>query len=295
MVRLSLDGQDLGTAASIQVVTNMAEQDWLRSDEPRIMLLWLRETKRITDQQLRLFAIACCDRVGRNVPKEWERTGDPYGMTDYAWANSWANATIELPRSETAAILRDVVPNPFRPVRLTPTEPANVFTALDVLADAARHPERGYISRAVLTPTVRQLADAIAAGHQHNDPAALAALSDAVQEAGLSETRRCPDPLCRWGDGTWADGDRCDTCHGTGTGTVPVPDEAARELLRHLTGWQRCHGCLGDAQYQPLFEGHDRRPCSVCHGVGWLPLATGHSRGCWAIELLRNTTTRTDR
>lgn len=27
-------------------------------------------------------------------------------------------------------------------------------------------------------------------------------------------------------------------------------------------------------------------PCIVCHGTGWLPLATGHTAGCWAIRLL---------
>ena len=109
----------------------MNEQQWLACEEPGRMLEYLLACRaavgvgvspysapNATERKLRLFACACCRLAGRPVDVDaWEVTGDPYGLSDAAWASAWArnHAESQPDRPTTAALLRDLFGNPFRP------------------------------------------------------------------------------------------------------------------------------------------------------------------------------------
>ena len=82
-----------------------------------------------------------------------------------------------------ADLLRHIIGNPFRPMRLAPAEPSNVFAALDVLAkEASREPKAIYALRSVQTPLTMALASTLYAGDQTAAPI----LHDALEEVGAS-------------------------------------------------------------------------------------------------------------
>ncbi len=195
-----------------------------------------------------------------------------------------------------AALLRDIVGNPCRPVTIAPEEPGDPFAALDLLNSARKHPERVYLQRSCLTPTVLSLVQAAyeerpgrwfcvkhgpvdraktyraeGGGHGHTDcwqkveirddgsldPFRLMLVAEALEEAGCT----------------------------------------SEDLLRHLRGWERCPVCLGDGGYTEDTGGWDQSDNPIeqwvtceCMGptrnTGWIALRGQHVRGCWPLDLV---------
>ncbi len=119
----------------------MTESEWLTSTDPVAMLWHLSpdsqlERSQVSDRKLRLFACACLASLGRLRPdrEQWGEDGidrnpdadGPMGrpMTAFDWAMQWAQQD-KTQREEgkvgllRAAILRDIVGNPFRPMSIT--------------------------------------------------------------------------------------------------------------------------------------------------------------------------------
>jgi hypothetical protein len=135
----------------------MTEQEWLQAADPQPMLefLW----GRASDRKLRLFGVACCRRVWGRLVEEASRravtTAEDYadGLASDAeldearlragWAEKWSGqpeaadaaawtasreagllwvvtAARRTASVSQAALLRDILGNPFRPVTLDP-------------------------------------------------------------------------------------------------------------------------------------------------------------------------------
>jgi DNA-directed RNA polymerase subunit RPC12/RpoP len=64
---------------------------------------------------------------------------------------------------------------------------------------------------------------------------------------------------------------------------------ADQEMLRHLQGWERCRICLGEGEVSAVVmqrpENEGKKRCHVCHGEGWVKMSCEHHRGCWALDL----------
>lgn len=150
----------------------------------------------------------------------------------------WAAAEVAseehaIPPAVKAALLRDVVGNPFQPVLLTPPEPPNTFEALDVLAESLRHPERKYFWPRWRALTVVSLATAI---YEERAFDRMPQLGDALEDAGCEDEtilRHCRnEEKCFWCHGTrrrprWGDSDA---------------DEADYPCNQCKTGWLSLRG-----------------------------------------------------
>lgn len=198
----------------------MTEADWLASDDPGEMLRYLLEVARprteeggggvpgTSDRKLRLWVAACRQAIAPG------RTSWSYDLDNLDYLHKavsyWSRLDNEddHPVLRRAVLLREVVGNPFRPVKL----PASWLTP-DVLALAqAAYDDRDEVSG-------------------HLDPVRLLILADSLEEAG------CPaEIVCEFCNGrgsfqtsgSYAECPRCLGATGIGTGRVPHP------LLAHL-------------------------------------------------------------
>lgn len=112
----------------------MTEADWLASEDPAAMLRWWRDRQASAaqpifpskdDRKLRLFACACCAANGTALASvdAYERDGPPaqdgvQDHTDLMWAKGWTERSPRVSQARKAALLRDVVGNPYRPVTI---------------------------------------------------------------------------------------------------------------------------------------------------------------------------------
>ena len=238
----------------------MTELEWLSSDDPQRLLKFLAIERtvegspwpyRVSDHKLHLFEDACFERFWLNLEDIATQTSPPPGA---------------------AALLREIMGNPFRPVLLfvSGSGPGEVSTD-----------QSGTGNWWPLTPTVLTLA------------------RSAEGEPLWRECARCE------GIGTYKRimglPAACEVCHGTGriesgeldTVTLAVLADALEErgcdneaLLMHLRGRERCP-CRDEADH--ISKTRDRfavASCAACDGNGWCPLRGPHVRGCWAVDLI---------
>ncbi len=219
----------------------MTETEWLASTDPAAMLALPRcPSPPPSDRKLRLFACGCCRQVwdkltgprSRNAVEVAERFADGEvtetelnQAIDGAWevfaqaGDEWNGpptllrlyhnhpeyfSDCWLPYATQAALLRDTVGNPFRPVTL-PVQyvqdcPSTclvggrgMISSLPTKCGGCETPWRK--ESPWLTPTVLGLAEAAYSDRindaGHLDPVRLAILADALEEAGC-QGERCP-------------------------------------------------------------------------------------------------------
>jgi hypothetical protein len=248
----------------------VTEAEWLASDDPVALLTTLlavdvtrgdwppKPTADVRERQLRAWADACRHEFyhGRLAQigcwSGWEsrecyhnRLRDE-ALPAASAARLWAAE--ESQRPLRAALLRDVVGNPFRPAYLCGW------------AGAAEYPHVGVVTGAkcsecqrIRTPAVTALAREVDAAWGYDK---LPVLADALEEAGCADAAVLGH--CRGLA-------RCVLCRGTGT-------------LRE--GYVKC-------DVRGVHDTRRERPCVWCKS-GWRPADPPlvHCRGCWVIELL---------
>ena len=187
----------------------MTEAEWLASESPETMLrrlqFWNAGTGEAEvrshpawhdERRLRLFGEACSWASGcsADVVDDVSRRR-VLDATVPEWARRWTEsvpntASGSVPQTVKAAILRDIVGNPFRPwVReLDESSPGSVVWRGKILSvGMARGEGVSVLRRAWLTPDVLVLAEAAYSERQPDgtlDPLRLAILADALEEAG---------------------------------------------------------------------------------------------------------------
>jgi hypothetical protein len=169
----------------------MTESEYLASADPVAMLRLLsdpfvaaeagllKQSARPSERKLRLFAGAC-RRLGYCVFRE----GDPHQDAEHM-----VRCVMDAPNRKhapaVAALLRDVVGSPFRPAVVLPRDLGVV------LARGPRnYRQEDVVSQGWVTPDVLALAEAAYEGRLPDgtlDPARLAVLADALEEAGCLE------------------------------------------------------------------------------------------------------------
>ncbi len=252
----------------------MQEAEWLSSTDPAAMLTLLQHwneystrptaisTYRTSDRKLRLWVEAC--RAGRD-DKPWGSydLDTPSGLR--AACERWARCDHQSvmpvnPLPVRAALLRDIIGNPFRLVSLEKCPRCD--------GDGKAHgsdrpfewtPEKGYPGpcpvcdgfRFVRPPWLTRDALRLAqtcyeerGQDGHLDSALLALLADELEGAGCTDA----------------------------------------ELLQHLRGLEWCPECQGRSAVDPPVANW----CTACTSTGWRPLRSGHVRGCWAVDLIWN-------
>lgn len=298
----------------------MTESEWLASEDPHDMLGFLTmrpqqaaaiNRRRVSDRQLRLFAAACCRQTWaaltaqeREAVLAGERLADGEEWTDAvrdladrtntgcltgdATAGAW-RAIFFAGKTQRVTLLRDIVGNPFSPVRLplVPDGPVDAIAAglvqgalLRRIAPASYEKVRMHCPW--LMPDVLSLAWAAYEERQADgtlDPLRLSVLADALEDAG------CPvgiDVLCQRCGPHRAEADRL----GLGPGHHPERDPASG---RHEGGWTNCKTCKGAPvrAMNPLLA-HLRGWAQTHAGTYFLSTAhpLTHVRGCWAVDLL---------
>lgn len=238
----------------------MTEWEWLKSDDPAAMLAGVLAPGHPTfnfagavppsDRKLRLFACACARAMGVGgraaeeiiLPAEWTADGDRsllplknrpampgvewcYAASGLLAAEQWATADSIVPKPQRAAILRDIVGNPFRPATLCGMA-RKPFGTKGQFAHVA---ENGSFWLESECPACRDLRSpeavnvATAAYRDRNadgtlDAQALRELSDALVDAN------CPGWVpCRACEGSlWFD-EACQLCRGAKRVANPVP------------------------------------------------------------------------
>lgn len=277
----------------------MTEAQWLASSDPRAMLrylfppddatLGLAKRFRPSDRKLLLFCYAWRWAAGM-VAKNGEEREDGLPQTvkevhgsAVAWAKSLVRTggirlTSYPAASTTAALLREVVGNPFRPVTL-PEGPLCFSCAMLGMAvggcygcDRLRRQACPYLTPDVLAIANRAYGDRLPDGSL--DPATCRVLSDALEEAGCAE--KCP--ACTEPEELWY----CKRCKKV----------RPRGELATRFGLLECGTCLYEA-YVGLLEPF-RPPCATCKGSGHVPSPLlehlrspgPHYRGCWAVDLI---------
>ena len=193
-----------------------------------------------------------------------------------------------LSRTDTAALLREIVGNPFRPVTLCGLERKpfhNQHAHVNKAGGFWLEAECPCCTR-FRTPTVT-------------------ALAQAAYKERLKKT--CPDCKGR-GTVTWpiqsGTGEfdaPCNQCKGDGTidtghldpNRLAILADALEEagcdneeILRHLRGRERCDCDNGERSEKNWQGAWDTWKCAVCDGSDWKPKRSPCVRGCWATDCI---------
>lgn len=164
--------------------------------------------------------------------------------SDASWSAAWdsaAESASAVARAAQADLLRDIAGNPFRPVTLLIVNRCwkcgRASPASGVWCECGI-PNDGYADCPWLTPTVASLAqaayDARDSETGHLDPLTLAAVADALEEAGCPQEAEGACPVCLGSGGVpkpkgspyQSTTIPCPACGGSGVGVHP--------LLAHL-------------------------------------------------------------
>lgn len=281
----------------------MTESEWLTSVDPAAMLAHLEPNisdpdwarSRISDRKLRLWIEACRVRWPRAAGAFWLGNRTRLLQAVAQWSVTSQNA----PAAEIAHLLRDIMGNPFCPVKLPYI------------------PDRGRGRYHAFTPDGRLMRSLGGDKYEFADrcpyltPEVLAIAQAAYEETGrVCETCRgdgyagrlagddqyacagCGRPAGMYGHyserSKKLECPKCENCHGTGRiddGTLDpqrlaVLADALEEagcqeeaLLRHLRGEEWGERVLG----QGPFLGQD---------FGWRPLRGPHVRGCHVVSAI---------
>lgn len=236
----------------------MTEQEWLSCDHPEDMLDFT--TGKVSDRKLRLWVAAMCDMSSYDYSgftnlHLWRKGegGEPSGTVG-SWCNPQYDKPGDPPMALRAALLRDVVVNPFGPAvprtvrRLVKSVS---YFATDISSTATSTVDTYEQSLAPwLTPDAISLAQAAWDDRLPNGTLAsdrLAVLADALEEAGCVE----------------------------------------QALLAHLRARVVCRHCEGAAidPHEASDEETGEVPdCPFCDDDGTVPAT--HIRGCWALDLV---------
>lgn len=262
----------------------MTEKGWLTCYDPLTMLCCLvpsmeRERQHrfiagpigtISDRKLRLFCCACClirgtdtktvDDYEKNGPPDLEDEDD-HKYTDLMWAKGWTERGSGPPfYSERADILRDIVGNPFRPVKMPPAEYLR-FDGIEIRSTPI-------LSRGLWqTPQVLAIAQT---AYDSRDFSGLPVLADALEDAGCSDENVLEHLR----------GTECELCCGVGKrgyckycrGTYRMP---------HNGDGCYCPPCAVVISVRHLLE---IQPCPDCKGSGIVH--PPHNRGCFVLDLI---------
>lgn len=264
----------------------MTQTEWLACNDPREMLAYLgadgaQDVRHAvaTERKLRFFVAAWWSLFQPHLPVQEERAEDVR-----AGLRPWQQLLVDCRRHSdgggdwqrqwdalaptAAALLRDVVGNPWQPVCLTsglqeckqPTcqECVPYLTPIVVALARATTTCRACSSSGVTVDhrrrrpvtgkcSICQGRDRVPTGGL--DPNRLLVLADALEEGGCN----------------------------------------ILELLRHLRGQERCWHCLGEGRAVHT-RGKGKHPgkdfCHYCAASGFLLLMGPHVRGCWAVDLI---------
>lgn len=206
-------------------------------------------------------------------------------------------------KATQAALLHDIIGNPFRPVTIDPSWLTWNDGAIPVLAQAA-YEERvarkcetfkgtGRKTRSTIKPATAKCGFCGGKLIKRTD----------LEEPGLWWCAKC---MAAPKSHEHID---CPDCHGTGTiptgeldaGRLQVLADALEEagcqeevILRHLRGWERCpNEHSWDLPSHQFFDGGSYAVetfCETCNGTGWIPNPGPHVRGCWVLYRLRRMT-----
>ncbi len=250
----------------------MTESEFLSCNDPGWMLTWRMRSPNMSDDKLRLFAVACHEPD--QYWRAWGQSGHKRGTSVLRAAKLSAGldddgAKEDLSRDERsrrAAILRCLIGNPFRPSTWSPPSPlSGIGLAIRQMAEAA------YAERTVRKCDNCQKWQGVRTdgeGYYEMDAA------QAVIDFG-NRKRAC---VCK-GTGLIDDGALdphrlailADACLDAGC--------ADEWLLRHLRGEEPVFQEMGGPAGQVVRT-------SLYRLVGWRLLTTPHYRGCFGIDRL---------
>lgn len=269
----------------------MTEAEWLASKNPASMLIHLgmgvppvvsafhlNSSQNVSERQLRAWVEAC--RLSENrSDREWGNYDLDGGNLEWAlrvWGECNQSVRPVNPLPARAAILRDIVGNPFRLIEIeTNTRCVRcgskyLKAEYTICLDCGGY--GGEVGPSWLTPTVLSLAKA---AYDNRDFSILPVLADALEDAGCQQAElllhlRTEEDI------------PCSRCFGYKDdpeslmpgepGYHPERDPASG---RHEGGWTNCKTCNSGGNK------HAVRP-----GTVRVPLQGPHVRGCWAIDLI---------
>ncbi len=281
--KLTIGGHTLNVQSWMTMGDNaMTEQDWLLSNDPAAMLSWLEGRdwadtshdwdRRITDRQLTAWVEACreaCDALNKYQLGQWQAIGALTGSVD-AHVESWAtDRDLKLPLPTRAALLRDVVGSPWRPVQ-----------------------RLGRQLRDGLVEVLRESDGCIIVADRDRVPVRFPR-PDGTFEIGVTLE---PSPLLTWNDATipkmaQAIKDEKDYAPVRFLLLADALEEAGctnAAILEHCRGTEKakCPRCDGVGCYNELGPNTFSIMCRKCDEEGYLPVAVQHCAGCWVLNLL---------